>query len=141
MKYSVRSIYTVWRGTLLEGSPVIFPFDNFPSFYGNQRFITAFTRALYMSHSPNCEPNQSKTTHSVSQRSILILLSHLYLGLPSGLFPTNNLYAFYFLIHTINPSISSSTSSFKLYLAKSTSYKVPCYTVFTSLLSLHQSSV
>jgi hypothetical protein len=57
------------------------------------------------------EPDQSSPhhPHSISQRSIQILFTHLRLGLPSGLFPcgfpTNNLYAFlFFLIRATWPS-------------------------------------
>jgi hypothetical protein len=48
------------------------------------------------------QTNPVHTNHTISPRSILILSTHLYLGLPSpsGLlpsnFPTNNLYAFLF---------------------------------------------
>jgi hypothetical protein len=35
--------------------------------------------------------------------------------------------------------ISSSTRSFKLYLAKSTGFEAPHYTVFSSLLLFHPS--
>jgi hypothetical protein len=44
------------------------------------------------------EPDESNPSHLISLRSILILSTHLRLGLPSGLFPsgfpTNILYAF-----------------------------------------------
>jgi hypothetical protein len=47
---------------------------------------------------PYPEPVQSNPHHTISPRSILILSTHLRLGLPSGLFPssfpTNILYAF-----------------------------------------------
>ena len=59
----------------------------FPAFYGTQRFITAFTSARHLSLSWACLI-QSIPPHPTSWRSILILSSHLSLGLPSGLFPS-----------------------------------------------------
>jgi len=68
----------------LTGSQLV---KKFPAFYGTRRFITAFTRArhlfLYWASS-----TQSMPPHTTSWRSILILSSHLHLGLPSGLFPS-----------------------------------------------------
>ena len=68
---------------------------NFPAFYGIRRFITAFTSACHVSLSL-ARSIQSMPPHPTSWRSILILSSHLRLGLPSGLFPsdfpTNTLY-------------------------------------------------
>jgi len=57
-----------------------------PPFYGTQRFISAFTRALYLSL---CwvSSNQSMPPHPNSRRLVLILSFHLRLGLPSGRFP------------------------------------------------------
>ena len=60
-------------------------------FYGIRKFITTFTR-------PVPERNRSSPCpHLTYQRSILILSSHLHLGLPSGLlhtgFPTETMYA------------------------------------------------
>jgi hypothetical protein len=40
----------------------------------------------------------------ISPRSILILYTHLHLGLRNGLFPTNNLYTFLFSIHATCPT-------------------------------------
>ena len=68
----------------------------FPAFYGTRRFITALTsvRHLYLSWASSI---QSTYPHPTSCRSIVILSTHLRLGLPSGLFPsgfpTKTLYA------------------------------------------------
>jgi hypothetical protein len=60
---------------LLEKLPVAQPLKNFPTFYGTRRFITVFTRALHWSLS------WARSIHSISLRSILILSTHLRLGL------------------------------------------------------------
>ena len=68
----------------------------FPTFYGIQRFITAFTSARYLSLSW-VKSIWSITSHSTSWRYILILSCNLCPGLPNGLFPsrlsTKTLYA------------------------------------------------
>ena len=58
----------------------------FPAFHGTPRFITALTtvRHLYLTWA---SPIQSIYQHPTSCRSILILSTHLRLGLTSGLFP------------------------------------------------------
>jgi hypothetical protein len=63
----------------------------FPIFYRTPRFITAFTRARHLSLSWGSSI-QSIASHPTSWRSILLLSSHLRLGLPSVL---------YFLIYRI----------------------------------------
>jgi hypothetical protein len=68
----------------LDKLPIVQLLKNFPAFYGTQRFITMFTRALYWSLS-SARSIQYIPSHSISLRSILILSTHLHLGLPSGL--------------------------------------------------------
>jgi len=59
----------------------------FPAFHGTRRFITALTSVRHLSLSWS-SPIQSIYPHPTSWRSILILCTHLRLGLPSGLFPS-----------------------------------------------------
>jgi len=67
----------------------------FPAFHGTRKFITALTSVRHLSLSW-ASPFQSIYPHPTSWRSILILFTHLRLGLPSGLFlssfPTKTLY-------------------------------------------------
>jgi hypothetical protein len=91
----------VARYVRLEKPPVAQLLKNFPPFYGTRRFITVFTRVLHWSLSWS-RWIQSILPYStrISQGSILILSSHLLLGLSSGLytsgFPIRILYAFLF---------------------------------------------
>ena len=59
----------------------------FPEFHGTRRFITALTSVRHLSLSW-ANPIQSIYPHPTSSRSVLILYTHLRLGLPSGLFPS-----------------------------------------------------
>ena len=59
----------------------------FRAFYGTRRFITALTSIPLLSISW-ASPIQSTYPHLTSWRYILILSTHLHLGLPSGLFPS-----------------------------------------------------
>jgi len=71
----------------------------FPSFYGTRRFITTFPSARHLSLS-SASSIQSIPPHPTSWRSILILSSHLRLGLASVIFhsgfPTKILYTLLF---------------------------------------------
>jgi hypothetical protein len=81
----------------------------FLAFYGTRKFITAFARARHLSLSW-VRLVQSMPRHPTSQRSILILSSHLRQGLSSGLlpsaFPTKALYARCDLSVLINDGIN-----------------------------------
>jgi len=58
----------------------------FPAFHETRKFITALTSVRHLSLSW-VSPIQSTYPHPISCRSILILCTHLGLGLPSGSFP------------------------------------------------------
>jgi hypothetical protein len=59
----------------------------FPVFYKARKFIAAFKRLRHLSLSW-ARSIQSMTAHRTSWRYILMLFSHLSLGLRSGLFPS-----------------------------------------------------
>ena len=89
------SLLTPWCRVLLEKLIGLQLVKKFPAFHGTRRFITALTSFRHLSLSW-ASPIQSIYPHPTSWRSILILSTHLRLGLPSGLFPsgfpTKNLY-------------------------------------------------
>jgi len=81
-------LLTPWSRVLLEKLTVSQLAKKFPAFYGTRKFITAFTSARHLSLSYTSSI-QSTTPYSTSWRSILILSSHLSLGLPKGPFPSD----------------------------------------------------
>ena len=81
------SILTPRCRVLLEKLTGLQLVKKFPAFYGTRRFITALTSVRHLSLSW-ASPIQSKYTHPTSWRSILLLSTHLRLGLPSGIFPS-----------------------------------------------------
>ena len=86
-------------------------FKKFPAFYGTRRFVTAVTRARHLSLS-SAILIQSIPPHYTSWRPILMLSTHLRLGLPSGLFPSD------FPTKTLCAPLSSpirATCSFRVY--------------------------
>ena len=66
---------------LLEKLTGLQPVKIFPEFHGTRRFITALTSVRHLSLS-SASPIQSINPHPTSWRSILILSTHLRLGLP-----------------------------------------------------------
>ena len=80
-------LFTPWCRILLEQLTGLHLVKKFPAFHGTRRFITALTSVRHLSISW-ASPIQSIYPHPTSRRSILILSTHLRLGLPSGLFPS-----------------------------------------------------
>ena len=116
----------------------------FPAFHGTRRFITALTCVRQLSLSW-ASPIQSIYPHPTSWRSILILSTHLPLGLPSGLFPsgfpTKNLYTP--SPHTYAPH-AQPISFFSIlspaqYWVRSTNHLAPRYAI-SSIPPLHRPS-
>ena len=76
-----------WSRVLLEKLTASAASQEIPRIFGTRRFITVLTSARHMSVSW-ANSIQSPQPPPTSWRSILILSSHLYLGLPNGLFPS-----------------------------------------------------
>jgi len=88
-------LLTSWCRALLGKLTGLQLVKKFPAFHGARRFITALTSVRHLSLSWT-NPIQSIHPHPTYWRSILILSTHLRLGLLSGLlpfgFPTKTLY-------------------------------------------------
>ena len=80
-------LLTPWCRVLLEKLSGLQLVKKFPAFHGTRRFITAPTSVRHLSLSW-ASPIQSIYPHPTSWRFILILSTHLRLGLPSGLLPS-----------------------------------------------------
>jgi len=80
-------LLTPWCRVLLEKLTGLQLVKKFPTFHGTRRFITALTNVRHLSLSW-ASPIHSIYLHPTSWRSILILSTHLRLGLPSSLLPS-----------------------------------------------------
>ena len=88
IKISIKNyLLTPWCRVLLEKLTGLQLVKKFPAFHGTRRFITALTSLRHLSLS-RASPIQSIYPHPTSWRSILILSTHLRLGVPSGLLPS-----------------------------------------------------
>ena len=94
-------LLTPWCSVLLEKLTGLQLVKKFPAFHGTRRLITALTSVHHLSLS-EASPIQSIYPHPTSWRSILILSTHLRLGLPIGLFPSG------FPTKTLNTPLSST---------------------------------
>ena len=86
LTYLLTYLLTPWCRVLLEKLTGLQLVKKFPTFHGTRKFITALTNVRHLSLSW-ASPIQSIYPHPTSWRFILILSTHLLLGLPSGLFP------------------------------------------------------
>ena len=88
-------LLTPWCRVFLEKLTGLELVKKFPAFHGTRRFITALTSVRQLSLSW-ASPIQSIYPHPTSWISIVMLSTHVRLGLPSALlpsgFPTNTLY-------------------------------------------------
>ena len=85
--FSPSYLLTPWYRVLFEKLTGLRLVKKFLTFYRTLRFITALISVRHLSLSW-ANPLQSIYPHSTSWRSILILFTHLRLGLPSGLLPS-----------------------------------------------------
>jgi hypothetical protein len=103
LTYWLTYLLTPWSRVLLEKLTGFAASQKIPLIYGTRKFITVPTSARHLSLSW-ARSIQSPQPPPTSWRSIFMLVSHLRLGLPSGLFPsgfpTNTLYKHPFFPHT-----------------------------------------
>jgi len=87
LTYLLTYLLTPCCRVLLEKLTGLQLVKKFPAFHGTRRFITALTSVRHLSLSW-ASPIQSVYPHTTSSRSILILSTHLRLGLSRDLFPS-----------------------------------------------------
>ena len=87
LTYLLTYLLTPWCRVLLEKLTGLQLVKKFPAFHGTRKFITALTSVRHLSLSW-ASPIHSIYPHPTSWRSILLLSTHLRLGLSSGLLPS-----------------------------------------------------
>ena len=87
----VTYLLTPWSTVLLEKLTGSAASQEIPHIFGTRRFLTVLTSAHHLSLSW-ANSIQSPQPPPTSWRSILILSSHLRLGLPNGFFPSGFLW-------------------------------------------------
>jgi len=106
--YLLTYLLNPWCRVLLEKLTGLQLVKKFPAFHGTRRFITALTSVRHMSPFW-ASPIQSIYPHPTFWRSILLLSTHLRLGLPSGFFPsgfpTKTLYKYNSIRYKIKHSL------------------------------------
>ena len=85
--YLINYLLTPRCRVLLEQLTGLQLVKKFPAFHGTRKFITALTTVRHLSLSWT-SPIRSIYPHPTSWRSVLILSTHLRLGLPSGHLPS-----------------------------------------------------
>ena len=136
----------LWCRVLLEKLTGLQLVKKFPAFHVTRRFITALTSVRHLSLS-RANPIQSIYPHPTSWRFILILSTHLRLGLRSGLFPSGFLTkALYtpsprpYAPH-VQPISLFSILSPAQYWVRSSNHSVPRYAITSIPLFPRPSSV
>jgi len=87
LQISLTYLLTPWCRVLLEKLTGLQLVKKFPAFHGTRTFITALTSVRHLSLSW-ANPIQPIYPHPTYWRSVLILSTHLRLGLLSGLLPS-----------------------------------------------------
>ena len=106
-------LLTPWCRVLLDKLTGLQLVKKFPAFHGTRRFITALTSVRHLALSW-ASPIQSIYPHPTSWRSILVLSTHLRLGLPCGFFPSGfPSLTLYFPKNTDNVLSSRAAVSFR----------------------------
>ena len=113
--YLLTYLLTPWCRVLVEKLTGLQLVKKFPAFHGTRRFITPLTSLRHLSLSW-ASPFQSLYPHPTSWRSILILSTHLRLGLPRGFLPIGYMWRTYVQIlrHCWYSACSTSTEGCRI---------------------------